>query len=157
MNEGIASGAGGPAPSEEDLRDQLEAELRRLRVDDVLLQTVVSLLNLGARRAGLAGAGDDEVDLGQVEAAIEGARSLLEVLERRAPTDLAPLRDALAQLQMVYAQKRRSAPTGGEASPAEPGAARPGPGEPGDQPPAPPKPGEGGSAVSSGRLWIPGR
>ena len=40
-------------PSEEEIR-ALEAELEKLTVDDVLLQTVVTLLNLGARKAGLA-------------------------------------------------------------------------------------------------------
>ena len=38
--------------SEEELR-ALEAEMERITVDDVLLQTLVSLLNLGARKAGL--------------------------------------------------------------------------------------------------------
>jgi hypothetical protein len=157
MNEQSAPGPGGPAPSEEELRAQLEAELRRLRVEDVLVQTVVSLLNLGARRAGLTGAGDEEVDLGQVEAAIEGARSLLELLERRAPADLAPLRDALAQLQMAYAQRRREAPAGAEPPPEAPGPAQPAASRPPDEPATEAKPGEEGSAVSSGRLWIPGR
>ena len=37
--------------SEEELR-ALEAEMEQITVDDVLLQTVVSLLNLGAARPG---------------------------------------------------------------------------------------------------------
>ena len=40
-------------PSEEEIR-ALEAELEKLTVDDVLLQTIVTLINLGARKAGLA-------------------------------------------------------------------------------------------------------
>ena len=40
-------------PTEEELRAAYEAELARIRVEDVLVQTVVSLLNLGARKAGL--------------------------------------------------------------------------------------------------------
>ena len=39
--------------TEEELR-ALEAEMDRITVDDVLLQTIVTLLNLGARKAGLA-------------------------------------------------------------------------------------------------------
>ena len=35
--------------SEEELR-ALEAEIDRIHVDDVILQTIVSLINLGARK-----------------------------------------------------------------------------------------------------------
>ena len=41
-----------PQFSEEELR-QLEAEMERITVDDVLIQTTVTLLNLAARKAGL--------------------------------------------------------------------------------------------------------
>ena len=41
-----------PEFTEEELR-QLEAEMQRITVDDVLLQTTVTLLNLAARKAGL--------------------------------------------------------------------------------------------------------
>ena len=40
-------------PSEEEIR-ALEAEMEKLTVDDVLLQTIVTLINIGARKAGLA-------------------------------------------------------------------------------------------------------
>ena len=164
MNEQAAGGAagGGPAPDEERLRAQLEAELKRLRVEEVLLQTVVSLINLGARRAGLAG-GDDEVDLGQVEAAVDGVQALLPIIERRgAPADLRPLRDALSQLQLAYAHRREAgAPAPEGAGAGGPEADRPAPaGEPSKGPAAgdrqPPGPGAG-PAERSGRLWVPGR
>ena len=69
------AGAGAQQPSEEELRAALEQELKRLTVNDVLLQTVVSLLNLGGRRAGLAPGTEDERDLEQVQTAVEGARA----------------------------------------------------------------------------------
>ena len=40
-----------PEPTEEEIRP-LEAEMEKLTVDDVLLQTVVTLLNLGAPQGG---------------------------------------------------------------------------------------------------------
>ena len=40
-----------PQFTEEELR-QLEAEMERITVDDVLIQTTVTLLNLAARKAG---------------------------------------------------------------------------------------------------------
>src|SRR3954462_10593981 len=78
--------------------------MRRITVQDVLIQTVVTLINLGGRRLGLAGppeqAGDK--DLEQARLAIEGARSLVPLLPQDA--DLGPVRDALSQLQMAYVQ-----------------------------------------------------
>jgi hypothetical protein len=47
-----AAGAGGPEPSEEELREAYEAELSRITTTDMIAQTVISLLNLGARRLG---------------------------------------------------------------------------------------------------------
>ena len=49
-------------PTEEELRAAYEAEIKRLRVEDVLVQTVVSLVNLGGRKAGLAPGTEDERD-----------------------------------------------------------------------------------------------
>ena len=68
-------------PTEEELQAAYEEQLRQLRVEDVVLQTVVSFLNLGARKAGLAGAGPEEVDPPQVGLAIEAARALLPLIE----------------------------------------------------------------------------
>ena len=89
-------------PSEEELRAALEEQMRRITVQDVLIQTVVTLINLGGRRLGLAGppeeAGEKDVEQGRL--AIEGARALLPLLPQE---QLGPVRDALSQLQMAYA------------------------------------------------------
>jgi hypothetical protein len=131
-----------PEFSEEELR-QLEAEMERISVDDVLIQTTVTLLNLAARKAGLGappGQGP-AADWEQVRQAIEGARALLPLLESRHAEQLGPVRDTLARLQMVYAQQ-----SGGAAP------------EGGPQEPAQPQDAEGpGPAQSSGRLWVPGQ
>jgi hypothetical protein len=133
-----------PQFSEEELR-QLEAEMERISVDDVLIQTTVTLLNLAARKAGL-GAPPGEgpaADWEQVRQAIEGARALLPLLESRHAEQLGPIRDTLARLQMVYAQQSGgAAPEGGPTD------------EGGGEPPAPEGP---GPAQSSGRLWVPGQ
>ena len=131
--------------SEEELR-ALEAEMERITVDDVLLQTVVSLLNLGGRKAGLGTQPGEEPkrDLEQVRLAIEGTRALLPVLEPRHSDKLGPVRDTLSRLQMIYAQAAGQ----GEAPQPPPPAA--------EEPPAP-KPGEAGPAQRSGRLWVPGQ
>jgi hypothetical protein len=121
-------------PSEEEIQ-ALEAELEKLTVDDVLLQTVVTLINLGARKAGLAEG--SEADLPQVKQSIDAARALLPLLEARHGDQLGPVRDALSRLQMAYVQK-----SGGQAPEPET------PQKPDDEGPGP--------AQSSGRLWVPG-
>jgi hypothetical protein len=130
-----------PEISEEELR-QLEAEMERISVDDVLLQTLVTLLNLAARKGGLAappGQGPPP-DLEQMRQAIEGARAILPLVEQRHADQLGPVRDTLSQLQMAYSQLRSQA---GGAAPEQPG--------------EPEKPEGPGPAQSSGRLWIPGQ
>src|SRR5688572_19211759 len=89
-------------PSEEEIR-ALEAEMEKLTVDDVLLQTLVTLLNLGARKAGVVEG--SEADLPQVKQAIDGARALLPLVEPRHGEELGPVRDALSRLQMLYVQR----------------------------------------------------
>ncbi len=85
-----------PQITEEELR-ALEAEIERIHVDDVILQTVVSLINLGARKAA-----DGHRD--QLQVAIDGVRALLPVIEPRLADKLGPIRDALSQLQMQFAR-----------------------------------------------------
>jgi hypothetical protein len=97
-------------PSEEELRAAYEAELKRLRVEDVLVQTVVSLLNLGGRKAGLAPGTEDERDPEQLRLAIEGARALMPLVEPALGPETAQVRQILSQLQMAYAQERGPAP-----------------------------------------------
>jgi hypothetical protein len=119
--------------------------MERITVDDVLLQTVVSLLNLGGRKAGLGAQPGEEPkrDLEQVRLAIEGTRALLPVLEPRHGDKLGPVRDTLSRLQMIYAQGAGQRET-------------PEPAPPPEEPPAA-KPGEAGPAQRSGRLWVPGQ
>jgi hypothetical protein len=144
--------------SEEQLR-QLEAEMERITVDDVLVQTVVTLLNLGARKAGLGaapGAPAPTPEWDEVRQAIEGARALMPLLERRHAAELGPVRDTLARLQMIYAQSAGGG--GGDAPPQEhqPPAQEQPPAQ--AQAPPPPEPAEEGPgpAQRSGRLWVPG-
>jgi hypothetical protein len=143
-----------PELTEEQLR-QIEAEMERITVDDVLLQTVVTLLNLGARKAGLGGppsAEPPQPDLDQMKLAIEGARALMPLLESRHGDQLGPIRDALSRLQMAFAQLSGSG--SGGAGPAGGGGEQE-PAGGGQEPEA--KPGGAGPAQKSGRLWVPGQ
>ena len=137
--------------TEEQIR-QIEAEMERITVDDVLLQTLVTLLNLAARKAGLAtppGEPAPRPDLEQMGQAIEGARALLPLVEKRHADQLGPVRDTLSQLQIAYS---RLAQGGGGEEPPEGGEDGGG-----GEPPKQPEPEGPGPAQSSGRLWVPGQ
>jgi hypothetical protein len=125
--------------TEEELR-AIEAEMEKLTADDVLLQTLVTLINLGARKAGLAtppGEEGPKADLEQTKQAIDGARALIGLLEPRHGQDLGQVKAALSQLQMAYVQLSGAKPPAAAAEPEKP---------------------EGpGPAQSSGRLWVPGQ
>ncbi|HEV2975643.1 MAG TPA: hypothetical protein VGX69_11745 [Solirubrobacteraceae bacterium] len=164
--------------SEIGQRAAYEAELSRITSADLMLQAAVSLLNVGSYRlapraaapvapggqAPAAGAAEPSAssapDLEQARDAIDGARALLEILERSIPSELAPLRNALSQLQMAYARAVQAA--GPETRPSgEPGGTPPSSGTSGapgvDGGSGERQPSGPGPAESSGRLWVPGR
>jgi hypothetical protein len=142
-----------PQMSEEELRAayeaQLEEQLKSLRVEDVVVQTIVTLVNLGGRRAGLAPGTESERDPEQLRLAIDGARALLGLIEAELGPDGNAIRDALSQLQLAYTQLAGGVQAAGEGGPAAPQ-------DPAGQPTDPAQPG-GGPAQSSGRIWIPGQ
>jgi hypothetical protein len=89
-------------PTEEELRAAYEAELKKIRVEQILLDQVVSLINLGMRRTGLSPGTEDERDLAQVRLSIEAVRTLLPLIEQTAPPQAGQIREALSQLQMAF-------------------------------------------------------
>lgn len=148
--QGPGPGAG-RQPTEQELQAAYEAELKRIRVEDVIVQTVVSLLNLGGRRAGLAPGTEGERDLEQVRQAIDAARALLPLVEGRLGPDAQTLRDALSQRLMAFVQRRGLSGVGAGRAPGPAPQPRP------EEPAEPPKSGEAGPAQRSGRLWVPGQ
>jgi hypothetical protein len=134
-------------PTEDELRAAYEAEIKKIHVDQVLLEHVVTLVNLGMRRTGLAGGTEDERDVEQVRTAIDAIRAQLPLLERTAGDKIGPIRDALSQLQLAFVK------IGGTQS----GAAAEGPPPPESAQPQAPEPGQAGPAQRSGKLWIPGQ
>jgi hypothetical protein len=109
---GGGSEPGSEGPSEEELRAQLEAEIRKVRVEDVVLQSAVSILNLSARRI----AKDDERDLEQAKVGIDAARALVDLVNSEAQPQL---RQAISELQVLYAKHA------GEEAPSEQGSSAP--------------------------------
>ena len=135
-------------PNEEELRAAFEEQMRRLTVPDVLVQTAVTLVNLGSQKLA------EDHDLEQVRAAIEGTRALLPLLPDEVQT---PVRDALSQLQMAFVRESQGA---GEAAA---GAEQGEPGEPSPGEPQQPSPGEqpgtadeeAERAKARAKIWTP--
>ncbi|MHB8690739.1 MAG: hypothetical protein ACYDHH_05795 [Solirubrobacteraceae bacterium] len=162
--------------TEEELRAAYEAEMSRIRVEQIILEQVVTLVNLGMRRTGLAPGTDQERDPTQVMLAIEAVRALMPLLEQIAPSQVPAIRQALSQLQLAYVRiggtppqgEGAAAPSAGPGAPSTPndagGPVVPGgpggsgaPGGPGAPDTERVKPGEPGPAQRSGKLWIPGQ
>ncbi|HTS72828.1 MAG TPA: hypothetical protein VMG74_03890 [Gaiellaceae bacterium] len=96
------------AEDEQELVAELQAELAKLKISDLLLQTVYTVSSLGYHR--LSGEGKD---LEQARLAIEALKALLPVLEGSVPEEaLRDFRQVLANLQLAYAS---AASEGGEA------------------------------------------
>jgi hypothetical protein len=91
--------------NEEELAQQLAEELRRLRIEDVLIQTLITISSIGYRRLGLTEDTRDDRDLQQAKLAIDTMSALTPILESVVPEDL--IRDfnqSVASLQLAYAQ-----------------------------------------------------
>ncbi len=143
----------GPEGMTPEQMQQLEAELERVHVDDVVLQTIVSLINLGARK-GAVGAPPEAgltPDYDQLKIAIDAAASLLAIVEPRHADKVGPIRDAVSQLQLAYAQGTGGRPGAGAGAPPA--------GAPPQSQPAQPQGGQAGpgDAQRTGRLWVPGQ
>jgi hypothetical protein len=76
---------------------QLLEQLKRLKVDDVLLNTVVTLVNLSAHKL-------QDKQLDEVKKGIDAAQAILPLC----PAEQAgPIKEAIAQLQIAYVQAQK--------------------------------------------------
>jgi hypothetical protein len=94
--------------------DELREALKKIRVEDVLLQTAATLIDVAARRMGLA-EDDGPKQLDQAKLAIDAIRALQPLMTEEQQT---AIREPLSQLQMAYAREAQGAAPASE-SPAE--------------------------------------
>jgi hypothetical protein len=125
----------GQQPNEEELRRRIEEQLRKVRVQDLLLESVVSIINLAARRI----AKEDERDLEQARVGIEAVRAVVDLLD---PDPAKQVRSALSEVQMLYAKEAQ----GGTAEGSAAGEREPTGGE---------APSQGETGQGPSRLWTP--
>jgi hypothetical protein len=90
---------------QEQLARELAEELRKLRVQDVLVNTLVHVSTIGYRRLGLTEDSVDERDLDQSRLAIETMQALVPVLEGFLPEDVVGgFQEQVANLQLAFAK-----------------------------------------------------
>jgi hypothetical protein len=99
-----------PTPEEEELRRQMEEEIRKVRMEDLVLQSAVSLLNLAARRIGK----EDERNLEQARVGIDAAEALSEFSPEEARPQIA---QAVSELKLAYAKEADGGSDEGDDSP----------------------------------------
>jgi hypothetical protein len=94
----------------EELARELAEELRRLRVEDVLVNTLVHVSSIGYRRLGVTEDSREERDLPQTALAIETMQALVPVLKDFLPEELvSSFEDQIANLQLAYAKAAKEA------------------------------------------------
>ncbi|TML73554.1 MAG: hypothetical protein E6G13_03010 [Actinobacteria bacterium] len=90
-------------PDDEELLKQVEEELKRLKVADLLVQTLYTVSSLGYRKLSV-----EDRDLEQAHLAIESLRALLPVLDGAVAEDVVrDFRQVTANLQLAYADAAR--------------------------------------------------
>jgi hypothetical protein len=90
--------------NEDQLMRQLEEELKKLQVADLLVQTLYTVSSLGYRRLS-----EEDRDLDQARLAIEALRALVPVLEGSVGEDvLRDFKQVTSNLQLAYADAARA-------------------------------------------------
>jgi hypothetical protein len=92
-------------PGDEELLKQVEEELKKLKVSDLVVQMLYTVSSLGYRKLS-----QEDRDLDQARLAIETLRALLPVLEGAVGDDvLRDFRQVTANLQLAYADASKGA------------------------------------------------
>jgi hypothetical protein len=99
---------------QERIAQELAEELRKLRVEDVLVNTLVHVSSIGYRRLGLTEDSREERDLAQSALAIETMAALVPVVEGFLSEELVDgFEEQIANLQLAYAKAVKE--SGGDA------------------------------------------
>ena len=103
------------------LAEELANQLASLKVEDVLVNTLMTVSSIGYRRLGASPETRDVRDLEQVQLAIETMRALMPVLGRFVPEELVrDFNQAIANLQLAYATAASEAGGSEDAEEGEP-------------------------------------
>jgi len=90
--------------NDEELLHQVEEELKKLKVSDLLVQMLYTMSSLGYRKLSA-----EDRDLDQARLAIEALRALVPVLEGTIADDVSrDFRQVTANLQLAYADAAKT-------------------------------------------------
>jgi hypothetical protein len=103
----VSEGPEQPAQlSDDELLQRVEEELKKLKVSDLLMQTLYTVSSLAYRKLSAA-----DRDLDEARLAIEALRALLPVLEGSVPEDVVrDFRQVTSNLQLAYADAASESP-----------------------------------------------
>ncbi len=125
-------------PPQEPTEEQLLEALRRVKVDDVVLQTVATLVNLAGQKLTVPEAKDPA----EAKRAIDAARAMLPLCPEDA---LGQIKDALSQVQMLYVREQGGAGAQAAAEPPPAGESQPRPSSEEEE-----------RAKARAKIWTPG-
>ena len=89
----------------EPTEEQLLEALKQIKTEDVVLQTVATLVNLAGQKLSVEGA----KDAAEAKKAIDAARQMLPHVPEEA---VGPIQNALDQVQMLFAKESQGAASG---------------------------------------------
>jgi len=99
-------------PDDEELVKQLEEQLKKLKVSDLIVQTLYTVSSLGYQKLS-----EEERDLAQARLAIETLRALVPVLESElGEVAVRDFKQVTANLQLVYADAAKGSTEGQESA-----------------------------------------
>ena len=87
--------------STEPTEEQLLEALKQIKTEDVVVQTVATLVNLAGQKLSVEGAKDPD----EARTAIDAARHMLPLVPEEAQ---APIQNALDQIQMLFVRESSS-------------------------------------------------
>ena len=103
---------------ERELAERLAEELRRLKVEDVLVNTLMTVSSIGYRCLGLTEESKDARDLAQTQLAIAVMQALTPVLGTIVPPEgVRDFESSVASLQLAYANAAAQPPSPPEEKP----------------------------------------
>ena len=92
-------------PTEQELAEQFREELKKVKVTDLLVQTLYTVSSLGYHKLAA-----DSRDLPQARLAIESLRALLPVVRGEAPAEVVrDFEQVVANMQLAYAEAVKQA------------------------------------------------
>jgi hypothetical protein len=140
----------GQQPTPEEMAMMMADRLGKTPVMGIVMQSAATLVDCAGIRLGIGPQGDEVKDLEQAQQAIEGSRALTMVAEAFLGADeVAPLKEPIAQLQMLYADAVRDGSDDDGDDSGDGGSGG------GDTPPDPPAPEPPSDPSAADRLWVP--